>query len=734
MDIYTDLPTLQLGCPGDSFLMPEFSRVYKKRQLDQLNRCRLYLQVITLADITTADGNTVTTAVWKGAKDLSRPSRYEWPKQHRSSEPYWEQFRLALGRCFHINLHSRALHNTLRSWNSSHQQLRFYFSPNDDRIYSRSRNGWAVHSFAHGRRRRFYWAQTNLIDQPLPLDAKQATVERAGQYLRVSGVSQLGTPSPEDHLAQPHDTFQAFLNNQDKDVAWCWAQLTLQGNLQDLLASLLQGTARGVSDGSFLKQYSFSTSSWTIYDPQTGAALIGANVLPGPPESQGSYRGEAGGLYGMVYAVCAIMEYSSQSFDTMGQIELGCDNDSCLVACFDDAYAIKASAPSHDLTTAVQKATARYPKFTWLPRIIQGHLDKHTPFEQLDDWSQKNVQMDANAKAYMTAQLPRYDHKPPQHPVRGQPWSVIVDGEHIIHDFEGNLRRHCAGPPILDYWTEKGKFGSKEAEDIDWQSTQKAMNSMSGQQQRDMTKFVSGQFGHNRNMFRWKKRDTDLCPLCGQAEETAHHVFTCTNAEATSKWDDGIQAMRQHLRKTNTMPSMVTLIASRLNAWRNNTADTEPIPAHLQEAVQAQDTVGWGNAFHGFWAESWATTQEGYYKRNNLKNTGERWLSALIRKLFEVAWDQWQYRNSIVHDKREGQVARLLEQEIRDEYNLGFRGFTLSIRPLTRLPMEELLAMRLQVQQSWLRRVQRQREMLPEAHQLQLQQQQTLMSQHFAVV
>ena len=61
----TTLPTLKPQCPGDKFLITEFQKYYKKG-LIHLNRCHLYLQVTTLADITTADGKFISKAIWEG--------------------------------------------------------------------------------------------------------------------------------------------------------------------------------------------------------------------------------------------------------------------------------------------------------------------------------------------------------------------------------------------------------------------------------------------------------------------------------------------------------------------------------------------------------------------------------------------------------------------------------------------------------------------------------------------
>ena len=340
--------------------------------------------------------------------------------------------------------------------------------------------------------------------------------------------------------------------------------------------------------------------------------------------------------------------------------------------------------------------------------------------------------MDTNAKAYLTDQYEALQY-PPQHPIRGQPWTVLIDNEPVVHDFMNTLRLHCSGPPLLEYWRKKGTFGELTAEAIDWIAAKKAMKQLERPQRRHKAKFSSGFFGHNRNMFRWGKRNTDRCPFC-EEEETALHVFTCPSDEATEVWQQGHDTLKQHLRQTNTMPSITMLILSRLQAWRADEEDPTFVPASIRQAIEAQDDIGWKSAFHGFWSDHWSTLQDEYFRLNNIRQTGARWLSALIRKLFDVAWDQWQYRNGIVHAAVEGQDEHQLNLDILDEYIQGFQGFALSIRPLTSLSSFEVLSWSKPTKQSWLRRVRRQRELISDANLLQLQLQNQLMHQVFQLI
>jgi hypothetical protein len=61
-----------------------------------------------------------------------------------------------------------------------------------------------------------------------------------------------------------------------------------------------------------------------------------------------------------------------------------------------------------------------------------------------------------------------------------------------------------------------------------------------------------------------------------------------------------------------------------------------------------------------------AGVQHRYYEFLDSRRTGLRWLTALIQKLWDVAWDMWDHRNRVLHDQ-EHSVARDLQiQQITD--------------------------------------------------------------------
>jgi hypothetical protein len=82
LTVQDNTPCLRLAQRHDQFIMEKFiSEGYKGTQLRDLNHCRKYLRVITLADITTADGKKISANVWKGTPPQQLWHSYEWPRR-----------------------------------------------------------------------------------------------------------------------------------------------------------------------------------------------------------------------------------------------------------------------------------------------------------------------------------------------------------------------------------------------------------------------------------------------------------------------------------------------------------------------------------------------------------------------------------------------------------------------------------------------------------------------------
>ena len=78
---------LQLHRNGDLFLMEQFANEdFTSTELQHINRCRLFLQVTTLADIMDGHGSRITNTALKCNYDHDRVHHYNWPVQPRPNQ------------------------------------------------------------------------------------------------------------------------------------------------------------------------------------------------------------------------------------------------------------------------------------------------------------------------------------------------------------------------------------------------------------------------------------------------------------------------------------------------------------------------------------------------------------------------------------------------------------------------------------------------------------------------
>ena len=129
--------------------------------------------------------------------------------------------------------------------------------------------------------------------------------------------------------------------------------------------------------------------------------------------------------------------------------------------------------------------------------------------------------------------------------------------------------------------------------------------------------------------------------------EDAAHVWQCKEEQALEVWDKSIEALHLWLMDQQTQPGIQEAICNGLRAWKYGT-EHPPVASHfaqLQEAIHLQDQISWQALLEGCLSLEWQGVQQHYYLWMGIRKTGRRWLSSLIKKLWEIAWDQWDHRN-----------------------------------------------------------------------------------------
>ena len=237
-----------------------------------------------------------------------------------------------------------------------------------------------------------------------------------------------------------------------------------------------------------------------------------------------------------------------------------------------------------------------------------------------------------------------------------------------------------------------------------------ALRKLPRSRRRWLTKQVVGVCGVGKWLVRWKRRDTAECPRCDEPVEDAKHVMRCQNPDAIATWKESVDTLYKWMTKTKTLPAIAGVIKSRLLQWHLNsvlTPYTTDYPG-LTAAIQAQDLLGWQNFLDGLLTPEWESVQSTYLTWINSKQTGKRWVEALITKVWDVAWDQWQHRNGIAHGETTDEFCFDMDEidcQIQDEFIRGYRTLPKRERHLFSGTLEELLDKSARFRRAWLENV-----------------------------
>jgi hypothetical protein len=382
------------------------------------------------------------------------------------------------------------------------------------------------------------------------------------------------------------------------------------------------------------------------------------------------------------------------------KIVVGCDGASALQQASKRVDFINPNERQFDIIMAIRHVITAT-DWDWHWTHVKGHQDDLKASEELDQWSLWNIAMDTSAKKFWSDTVAQ--HISPG--IFGEPWPTIISTGKITSNLRDELREACTTGPALQYWDRKQRFGSLKASNIDWEAFGAAMKASPGNKQRWISKTLSGFCSTGRMMHRRRERSTDECPRCGLSENV-EHIWRCQH-ETSEIWDRSLQSLEEWLLANSTHPDMVRIIKEGLNRWRagEDTARmTSKIP-WLNEALKKQAACGWRNFFEGMIILDWRDVVAAHMSRIRSPKSSRRWLTALIRKLWQIAWDLWEHRNGFLHAHENSLISHEVNKEIRNQFEVGYMDLDKQTRALFLPDVYSILQKPLDIRQQWVRRV-----------------------------
>ena len=681
----------------DSFIMQRaVDAKFSFAQLEAINRCRLYLQVLTVAELATGDGEFLSDKAWEGNLDTTVSSPYQWPRQPKPPNRDWRIWQSALTVCY-LAL-GRRLRQPLGAWIGSAVLWEWFFAPDERRLYQRVVNGWVFwsqHITVRRRSQPLFLRQQEISERPAR--SYRARIQPVGAHMRLLSASFHHTEGPISTPQASHQTFLQAFRALPPSQLWSGQRChisTPRG--EDIAGSILAGTAIAVSDGSF--KDSFGTSAWTLRGQTNEQFLTGVNVVPGTDDDQSAFRSELAGIYGIITATNALCAFHNI---TGGGITVACDGESALDYVFDwEKKWLKSSTPHSDLIAASRQLIEDSP-VQWKFRHVYGHQDDFVG--PLDRWATLNVEMDGLAKEHWARSVALGR---PSSRIHAEPWSVWFQDTKLVSPIREKIYELVHGPPLEEYWISRQRFKSDIYSLYDWEALDDAIRPLSLSRRLWLTKHLSGWCSVGRMAKRWRLRATDECPRC-QFPENARHVWSCKDPRAISQMETSVTQLKVQLGRLYTSPIVTNVIVRRIMEWKRGVPFSQVNTTHpfVSQALREQDLMGWDAFLEGSISQAWRQAQEYYLAFSKSPRTSKRWTSALIQKVFDVAWDQWEHRNGILHDvdnKFDKVIERRVDGEIRSQFRVGLGALPRADHGLFRAGVQRILSRPLKSKQSWL--------------------------------
>jgi hypothetical protein len=685
---------------NDKFLMEVIANQdnqFSNNDLTHINRCRLYMQVVTLADITNGNGALILEGTLKGTCMQHHKPYYKWPRQSRPSAPSWRIWRKAIKHCFMRNIRMHLVPGMqLGLWTDGlDSDWEWFYVRQTQRIFQRTGNGWKVYR-RQGRGRMGSCASFTYLSEAFskPRQAVRCTVYRdARRQLRIQGSGREGVIRSWNTK-----TRQSILDQNE-----------IRGEIDDVIQAIQQGTARAVSDGSYVESEGIGAAGWIVEGTREGNQIRGQQETPGSAASQCSHRSEMWGMVGIILTVNAICkEYNI----TRGAVTAKCDGEGT-INCVKYFHPITKNSRKHfDLILALKTAIEVSP-IKWQFLHLKGHQDRYISYSQLNRWAQLNVLADTMAKNEVTNILNTGGREGNELPIPYSDCRIFRTGPRGKEPFSSHLKTAiiCAIQTnrIQSYWERKKLIGQETSSWVDWEILQKSATTY--RKWKWLAKYITGICGVGAMLQVWKYQSHNSCPRCGTAKENAEHIVKCQAPDATNTWNEAVNNLEIWMKDNAAEPNMMEIICSSLRTWRDGTQLPFPrteVPQIVIEAMIEQDGIGWYNFTNGFISKKWRMIQRAHLKELRSRKSPDLWIARFQRRLWDIAWTLWQHRNEFLHNDGRTihyQESAAITREIRKEYVMAGNGLPPSYQHLFQGDIEELVNQPIHMKQEWLKSI-----------------------------
>jgi hypothetical protein len=296
--------------------------------MKDINRCRMYLQVFYLSDVTDIAGHYIEPRVIKGKRDDMRSSKWEWPIQQRPPTAAWKVWNKVIEEAF---TEEEDITHQLGGWydEGGHQQTEWHLNTREGTLFRCKDVKWERHEAKQQGRLRFENEGVTVVGSQGITHKVQATIRSS--YSEVERLLPLGKqemteenePAASHYQSKIGDSFHSLPKHARRLVGNI-PQLTLPADLdstesQDLIVA---------TDGSVI--FYVGCHSWVVSTIDEEIIISGGGPDDGAPNQMTSYWSELGGICAGM-AVIVTMARSGKI--NIRSVRFMCDNEAVVKRC-----------------------------------------------------------------------------------------------------------------------------------------------------------------------------------------------------------------------------------------------------------------------------------------------------------------------------------------------------------------------------------------------------------------
>ena len=161
--------------------------------------------------------------------------------------------------------------------------------------------------------------------------------------------------------------------------------------------------------------------------------------------------------------------------------------------------------------------------------------------------------------------------------------------------------------------------------------------------------------GTNRFLSKIDPSVKNICPSCGQPDESTSHITRCSDPGRIASLEAAIDDLSDWMDENDTDPILQHLIEEYLlGRGVLQMADIIEAEQEYIDFATIHDDLGWDNFVEGRISKSLVHLQTQYLSTIHTYVKSSSWASGLIRQLLILTHQQWLYRNCTVHYKTDG--------------------------------------------------------------------------------